>query len=98
MAKFTRPAGVPFPAENPNSPEKAELGRGLFFDRLMSASGTISCATCRHPRLAWGDGLPRAVSEARSPLPFRSPTMLGAAWLEGFGWDGAYAPRNDGSG
>ncbi len=98
MAKFTRPAGVPFPAENSYSPEKAELGRKLFFDPLMSASGTISCATCHHPRLAWGDGLPRAVGEARSPLPFRSPTMLGAAWLEGFGWDGAYAPRNDGSG
>jgi cytochrome c peroxidase len=59
MAKFTLPAGVPFPAENPYSPEKAELGRKLFFDPLMSASGTISCATCHHPRLAWGDGLPR---------------------------------------
>jgi cytochrome c peroxidase len=45
----------------------------------MSASGTISCATCHHPRLAWGDGLPRAIGEARTPLPFRSPTMLGVA-------------------
>jgi cytochrome c peroxidase len=90
MAKFARPAGVPFPADNPYSPEKAELGRKLFFDPLMSASGTISCATCHHPRLAWGDGLPRAVGEARSALPFRSPTMLGAAWLEGFGWDGKF--------
>ncbi|WMT79112.1 cytochrome c peroxidase [Bradyrhizobium sp. Ash2021] len=25
----------------------------------MSASGTISCATCHHPRLAWGDVLRR---------------------------------------
>jgi cytochrome c peroxidase len=90
MAKFARPAAVPFPAENPYSPDKAELGRKLFFDPLMSASGTISCATCHHPRLAWGDGLPRAIGEARSPLPFRSPTMLGAAWMEAFGWDGKF--------
>ena len=26
MAKFARPAAVPFPAENPYSPDKAELG------------------------------------------------------------------------
>jgi len=44
MAKFARPATVPFPSENPYSPDKAELGRKLFFDPLMSASGTISCA------------------------------------------------------
>jgi cytochrome c peroxidase len=90
MANFVRPKNVPFPPENPFSPEKAELGRMLFFDSLLSRSGTISCATCHHPRLAWGDGLPRAVGEARSPLPFRSPTVLGAAWLQGFGWDGKF--------
>ena len=90
MAKFVRPSAVPFPAQNPYSAEKAELGRQLFFDPLLSASGTIACATCHHPRLAWGDGLPRAIGEARGPLPFRSPTMLGAAWLEAFGWDGKF--------
>ena len=90
MAQFARPAAVPFPPENPYSAEKAELGRKLFFDPLMSASGTISCATCHHPRLVWGDGLPRAIGEARTPLPFRSPTMLGAAWMEAFGWDGKF--------
>ncbi len=40
-------------------------------------------------RPAWGHGLPRAIGEAGTPLPLRSPPMLGAACLEGFGWDGA---------
>ena len=29
MAKYARPAGIPFPADNPYTPEKAELGRML---------------------------------------------------------------------
>jgi hypothetical protein len=37
------------------------------------------------PRLPRGDGLPRAVGETRTPLPFRSPTMPGAARMEAFG-------------
>jgi cytochrome c peroxidase len=90
LAAFARPAKVPYPAENPYTPDKAELGRKLFFDSLLSASGTISCATCHHPRLSWGDGLPRAVGEAHVSLPLRSPTVLGAAWLEAFGWDGKF--------
>jgi cytochrome c peroxidase len=90
LAGFVRPGSVPFPPDNPFSPGKAELGRQLFFDSLLSASGTISCATCHHPRLAWGDGLPRAVGEAHISLPLRSPTLLGAAWLEAFGWDGKF--------
>jgi cytochrome c peroxidase len=69
MAKFTRPPGEPFPAENPCSPEKAELGRRLFFDPLMSASGTISCATCHHPRLAWSDGLPQPSAPTSNTSP-----------------------------
>ena len=68
MACFVRPKNVPFPPETPFSPEKAEPGRMLFFDSMLSRSGTISCATCHHPRLAWGDGLPRAIGEARTPL------------------------------
>ena len=85
MAKFARPAAVSFPADNPYTPERAEFGRMLFFDPLLSASGTISRGTCPHPRLARGDGLPWAVGEARTPLPLRSPTPLGAAWLKGLG-------------
>ncbi len=90
MAEFARPATVPFPPDNPYTPEKAELGRMLFFDPLLSASRSIACATCHHPRLAWSDGLPHAVGEARTPLPFRSPTLLGAAWLAAWGWDGKF--------
>jgi len=31
-----------------------ELGRALFFDERLSASGQMSCATCHDPRFAYG--------------------------------------------
>jgi cytochrome c peroxidase len=32
----------------------AELGRELFFDKSLSASGQLACATCHDPRYAYG--------------------------------------------
>lgn len=49
----------------------ALLGRELFFDRSLSASGKISCATCHDPRFAYGPPDRLAVEyggpEMRSP-------------------------------
>jgi cytochrome c peroxidase len=39
----------------------AELGRGLFFDRALSASGRLSCASCHDPAHAYGPPDDRAV-------------------------------------
>lgn len=35
--------------ENPLTRAKVELGRQLYFDRRLSADGTVSCADCHHP-------------------------------------------------
>jgi cytochrome c peroxidase len=42
---------------------RVELGRMLFFDKIMSGNKNISCATCHHPYLAGGDGLSLGVGE-----------------------------------
>lgn len=34
-ADFRRPTNIPFPAKNPYTPEKARLGRMLFFDTRL---------------------------------------------------------------
>ena len=85
---YGRPESVPFPPENPYSKAKADLGRMLFFDPILSGSGTRSCASCHNPGLAWGDGLPRAVGE--KPLALRSPTLINVAWIPILGWDGKF--------
>lgn len=47
---------VPVPETNPQTPEKIDLGKKLFFDRRLSGDGTMSCATCHMPELAFTDG------------------------------------------
>lgn len=87
---YRRPAEIPFPASNPYSEAKTNLGRMLFFDPILSGSQTRSCASCHNPALSWGDGLPRAVGENQVALPLRSPTLLNVAWVPKLGWDGHF--------
>lgn len=46
-----------YPEDNPTSPQKVELGRMLFWDPVISGERNISCATCHHPNLAYGDAI-----------------------------------------
>jgi cytochrome c peroxidase len=87
---YRRPAEIPAPDDNPYSVAKADLGRTLFFDPILSGSRARSCATCHNPGLSWGDGLPRALGEGQAALPLRSPTLLAVAWGARLGWDGKF--------
>lgn len=89
-----QPLGLPsvqWPKENPYSPAKAELGRYLYFDKRLSADGTISCATCHEPKYAYTDG--SAVSEGiRGQKGTRSaPTVINRAFSLAQFWDGRAA-------
>lgn len=87
-AQYQRPAAIPFPATNPYSEAKAELGRMLFFDPRVSGPSTMSCASCHNPALSWGDGLPTGVGSDARVLGRRSPSILNLAWAELLMWDG----------
>jgi cytochrome c peroxidase len=47
---------------------KIELGRLLFFDKLLSGNRNISCATCHHSLTDTGDGLSLGVGEGGTGL------------------------------
>ena len=55
-AKFARPSYLPSPAANAPTPAEVALGQRLFFDKEFSATGTIACASCHDPKLAFSDG------------------------------------------
>ena len=42
---------------------KVELGRMLFFDKILSGNKNISCATCHHPKHGSSDGLALPLGE-----------------------------------
>jgi len=47
---------------SPNA-KKVELGRALFFDKILSGNKNVSCATCHSPLVASGDGLSLGVGQ-----------------------------------
>jgi len=47
---------------------KVELGRLLFFDKVLSGNRNIACASCHHPELATTDGLALGLGEGPSGL------------------------------
>jgi cytochrome c peroxidase len=53
------PLGLPpfeWPANNPYSLEKVELGRLLYYDKRLSADESVACASCHSPQFAFTDG------------------------------------------
>ena len=59
------------PARGSSLSPAASLGKKIFFDRSLSASGKMACATCHDPRYAYGSPNDSAIQfggpELRSP-------------------------------
>lgn len=57
-----------------HSRDEVELGRLLFWDRVLSGNRNIACATCHHPRFGTSDGLSLGMGEGGIGLgPDRRP-------------------------
>jgi cytochrome c peroxidase len=67
---------VPVPAANPQTPEKIELGKQLFFDRRLSGDGTMSCSTCHDPEKGYSDDLAISLSYPTTRNWRNSPTLI----------------------
>ncbi len=77
-----------FPEDNPYSKEKAELGRLLYFDKRLSADGTISCATCHEPKFAFTDGRAVSIGIKGQQGGRSAPTVINRAYSLAQFWDG----------
>lgn len=57
-----------------HDPKAVELGRLLFYDKVLSGNRNISCADCHHPRFATSDGVSLGMGEGGEGLgPDRMP-------------------------
>jgi len=87
-AGLARYEAMPIPADNPMTPEKAALGRQLFFDKRLSGDGSRSCYSCHVCEKGLTDGLSKAIGAFNKPLPRSSPTLWNIGYHTMFYWDG----------
>ena len=87
-AAFRRPDHIPFPKDNPYTPEKAALGKMLFFDTRLSRDKNLSCASCHNPSFGWEVPFATAIGAGGKQLGRHAPTALNLAWSKSFFWDG----------
>ncbi|MGR9115918.1 MAG: cytochrome-c peroxidase [Gammaproteobacteria bacterium] len=76
------------PIDNPQSAEKIMLGKSFFHDVRFSADGTISCAGCHQPSLAYTDGLSVAQGIHQQRGVRNTPTIINAAFYRTLFLDG----------
>jgi len=86
---------VVYPADNPYSEAKKELGKILFFDPRLSVSGQIACASCHEPQLGWGDGKQLANGHDRQFGKRNAMTILNTAYYNSLFWDGRASSLED---
>jgi cytochrome c peroxidase len=93
---------VPIGTMPEQDPALVELGRALFFDKVLSGNRDVSCGTCHHPATSLSDALPLSVGTGgigvgagRTPGPGREFVARGAPSLLNAGlgapylfWDG----------
>lgn len=91
---FTIPKKWPKPAydfsANKLTEAKVKLGRALFYDPLLSADNTISCASCHSPYNAFthvDHDLSHGINDRIGTR--NSPALMNLAWKSSFMWDGA---------
>ena len=66
---------------------KAELGKLLFFDPILSSNNERACASCHKPELAFTDGNVKSLNFERGDLPRNAPTVINAAFQKAQFWD-----------
>jgi cytochrome c peroxidase len=76
--------------QNPLDSNKIELGRTLFYDPILSADNTISCASCHSPFNAFAHtdhDLSHGIFDSIGNR--NAPALFNLAWQKTFMWDGA---------
>jgi cytochrome c peroxidase len=67
---------------------RAELGRKLFFDPILSSDRTISCASCHKPEHAFADNVPLSKGVGGALGRRNTPSVMNSTARVSFFWDG----------
>ena len=86
------PSGFPdmqIPDDNPMTEEGVQLGRHLFYDPILSADNTQSCASCHGQGFSFTDNGRRFSTGIDGIEGTRnSMAIINVGWMDTFFWDG----------
>lgn len=74
------------PSDNPQTPEKVELGRHLFYELRLSKNENRACGTCHEQKKAFTDGFHRAVGTDNDLHGHNTLTLTNAGYRSELGW------------
>jgi len=92
--KLNRPAipagwpGISAVDDNPWNAERAELGKELFFEPLLSNNRNVSCATCHQPATAWTVNEDLIMGTEGTRFFRHPPSLLNVGFFTSWHWDG----------
>jgi cytochrome c peroxidase len=74
----------------PPTPERVRLGRWLFYDKRLSADGTLACASCHRPEHAFSEPTPVSTGIRGQKGGRKAPSFINQAWAlnPSVFWDG----------
>jgi cytochrome c peroxidase len=87
--EWALPEGVdppPVPTDNPQTAEKVELGRHLFYDTNLSLEDNRSCGICHEQAKGFTDGFPRAIGTTGELHVRNSLSLTNVGYFEKLTW------------
>lgn len=82
------PSITPAVTNNPITPAKTALGKAMFFDPRVSASGVFSCNSCHNLATGGDDNRETSIGHGWQKGPRNAPTVLNAVFNIAQFWDG----------
>jgi cytochrome c peroxidase len=82
------PDTAPAPADNPTTAAKVELGKMLYFDPRLSATGTVSCFSCHNVMEGGDDHMTTSAGVHGLKGGRNAPTVWNSAFHSVQFWDG----------
>lgn len=79
---------MPQPSDNPLTVEGIALGRKLFYDKMLSNDGTMSCGNCHKQKSGFSDPLPFSKGTDGSLGDRNAMAVINLGWEHHFFWDG----------
>jgi cytochrome c peroxidase len=89
------PKVAPSPLENQMTRAKVELGKQLFFDPRLSATGNVSCNSCHNLMAGGDDNLSTSIGVKGQTGKRSAPTVWNSGFLSALFWDGRAASLED---